>query len=228
MRLLVHLLSVIGVALAGSVDAATVAWHGFQVETQACWDEPFCPAVLRLVRNAAYEFACQEDGAPMEIHVRDLTTRVGDFPLLVAICASPGGSDHHFETTFISLSEARPIEVADHIRSSIQDAICFGRFTARRVPGFLEVHFIWGDDEVHYSNHRYEATLFLWNGSRFVKADHRETRRKHSSWAAAVGELGYSCRIDILRSVPGERWSELSPSNIAFQRTGARIARSGR
>lgn len=122
-------------------------------------------------------------------------------PVVVAAAGAPGGSDASFETVFVgeiggSLRDLLP----DHPKTSIQDAVCLGRFGRGRRLGVVVAKFIWGQ-EIHYAPHRYDVWLYLWSGHAFELSSHRRTTRRHQSFRGALAEVGFRCRYDFRRAL---------------------------
>ena len=127
------------------------------------------------------------------------TPEVG--PLVVAAAGSPGGSDASFETALVgeirgSLRDLLPT----HPSTSIQDAVCLGRFGRGRQLGVVVANFVWGQ-EAHYAPHRYDVSLYLWSGHGFDLVSKRRTKRRHSSFRGALTEVGIRCRYDFRRAL---------------------------
>jgi hypothetical protein len=135
---------------------------------------------------------------PMRFQVVD-TPEIG--PLVIGVAGSPGGSDASFETVVIgevegSLQELLPV----HLNTSIQDAVCVGRFGSGKRLGIAVATFIWGH-EIHYAPHRYDVSLYLWNGRAFEPSLHHRSSRRHISFRGALAELGLRCRYDFVRAL---------------------------
>jgi hypothetical protein len=121
--------------------------------------------------------------------------------LVIGAAGSPGGSDAFFETALIGEIDGRLKEILPrHLKTTTQDAVCLGRFERGERLGVAVANFVWGD-ETHYAAHRYDVSLYLWNGHTLESFVHKRTARRHPSFQSALAELGIPCRDELVRAL---------------------------
>ena len=121
-------------------------------------------------------------------------------PFVVAIAFEIGGSDCHYEITVIGACEGRLVDLFEsHPSASAQDAFCIERTAQDGKPVALLFKFIWAKGEIHYADHRYQVSVFDWNGRAFELARAVTTEQKHSTWKTAAKELGFDCERNVIR-----------------------------
>jgi hypothetical protein len=135
-----------------------------------------------------------------------LITIVGtNMPLIAAVALDPGGSDGRFESTLIGVVDGKPQDLLrPHPRVNYEGTVCLTSTGGDKHPDVMAINFMW-EDGAHFNPHRYEITLFSWNGKRYVQTIHKKTKRKYLDWADAAKEYGYSCQSDFV--------SELYPNS---------------
>lgn len=175
---------------------STMLANGWTARTIACSEEPFCrPEVVFTRGDVEQRLTFGQEGAyPASLDI----IAISDANSIV-ILGVPGGSNAHFEIAVLDTSESRVHELLpQRITANVLDGIYSGTFGGRR--GILVLRFLW-EDEAHYAAHRYEATLYSWNGTHFVRTSVRRTTRKHDTPESAALELGYHCDMNFIARV---------------------------
>jgi len=128
-------------------------------------------------------------------------------PLVISIVMSPGRSDSGWEATAAGVINGELQELTyEHLRTSDEGGFFFGDLGHSIGYGAVQWDFVWGEDEAHVSPHRYEITLYKWNGWRFEWYRVFRTRSKYFSGRAALRANGLHY-VDIRKSFPG--WSNI-------------------
>ena len=128
-------------------------------------------------------------------------------PLVVSIGMNPGGSDCGWEATIAGVVNGRLEELThEHLQTSNEGGFFIGDLGNGVGFGTAQWDFVWGEYESHVSPHRYQITLYKWNGWRFEWHRVFRTRAKHTSGRAALRASGLNY-TDIRKSFP--EWSDL-------------------
>lgn len=126
-------------------------------------------------------------------------------PLVLAVAVRPGGSDHTFETTVVGAGGAGfRVLTPEPLQTSIQGGVFVGDLGGGRGPGVAVWGFIWGDDEAHYDEHRYQVKLYPFDARRglFRRTASLRSKRKHGSAGDALEELGLPRYVNLLDNFP--------------------------
>ena len=127
--------------------------------------------------------------------------------MVISIVLSSGGSDSGWEASAAGVVNGQLQELTyEHLRTSDEGGFFFGDLGHGIGPGAAQWDFVWGEDEAHVSPHRYEITLYKWNGWRFEWYRVFRTRSKYFSGRAALRANGLHY-VDIRKSFPG--WSDI-------------------
>ena len=128
-------------------------------------------------------------------------------PLIISIGMNPGGSDCAWEASIAGVVDGRLEDLTyEHLQTSNEGGFFIGDLGHGVGFGAAQWDFVWGEYEAHVSPHKYEITLYKWNGWRFEWYRVFRTRSNYSSGRAALRANGLNY-TDIRKSFPD--WSDL-------------------
>jgi len=116
-------------------------------------------------------------------------------PVIMAVAMYPGGSDNGYYLTLFTESGGRIVDLTPKpLLNNIQGGWYFGYLGPTYGYGLAEWAFIWGqgEDEIHYSLHRYALYIYGLRDGKLMRTLRRETRHKYHPQDAyrAFAELG--------------------------------------
>jgi hypothetical protein len=112
-------------------------------------------------------------------------------PLIIGTLATQGGSDTAFETELIGPVHGRFRKLLPKpAETLLEGGVFVGDLGGKLGPGIAIWRMIWGANEAHVSPHRYELQRMRWTGTSFHSVATRRTKRKYTSPAPALQELG--------------------------------------
>lgn len=112
-------------------------------------------------------------------------------PLLLAIMASPGGSDTEFDTQIFAPEDGRVHALLPRAAISLlEGGVYLGDLGAGIGPGFALWTMVWSPGEVHADAHRYLLRRWRWTGQGFEAMAAETTQQRYGDPAAALRELG--------------------------------------
>jgi hypothetical protein len=123
-------------------------------------------------------------------------------PLLLAVMASPGGSDTEFDTQVFAPEDGRFRALLPRAAISLlEGGIYLGDLGAGIGPGFALWTMAWAPGEVHADPHRYTLRRWRWTGQGFEALPTETTQQRYGDPAAALHELGVAYR-DMTQDFP--------------------------
>lgn len=128
-------------------------------------------------------------------------------PLIISIGMNPGGSDCGWEASIAGVVNGRLEQLTyEHLQTSNDGGFFIGDLGHGVGFGVAQWNFVWGEGEGHPPPHKYEITLYKWNGWRFEWHRMFRTRSRYNSARAALRAYGLKY-VDIRKSFP--EWSDL-------------------
>lgn len=128
-------------------------------------------------------------------------------PLIIVIGMNPGGSDSAWEASIVGVVKGKLQELTyEHLQTSNDGGFFIGDLGNGVGFGVAQWNFVWGEDEGHPPPHKYEITLYKWNGWRFEWHRVFRTRRKYNSGRAALRAYGLNY-TDIRKTFP--EWADV-------------------
>lgn len=122
-------------------------------------------------------------------------------PLLIAIAASPGGSDSHYEIAVIGVMNGQIAELCPtHIEANLLDSLCLVTLGSDNGMALVFFKFQW-EDETHYAPHRYKATIYKITDTGLLVKGTLESSGKYSSWQGAANEMGIKAHYNLLEII---------------------------
>jgi hypothetical protein len=140
-------------------------------------------------------------------------------PVVVAVLASPGGSDVFFRIRLIGEINGEITTLHPDIELSIQDGVYLGHIDKKYGYGMVVWRFQW--NEAHYDPHKYEISIYRWDVKKraFVYQRTLTTRKKFKGGCRALKHYGLSCknyRDEVIR--PDEEFSTLGIEDKMLQK----------
>lgn len=128
-------------------------------------------------------------------------------PLVHAVAVGPGGSDHGFLSVIIGEIKGKLKILSPPIETSIQGGVHLGSLGANRGSGIAVWNFIWGNDEIHHDEHRYNVTFYRFDAKSqtFIKGETINSKRKHENYRGALNELKLSFFKNDQNAIPKVR-----------------------
>lgn len=115
-------------------------------------------------------------------------------PVVVGIAIEPHGSTSLFEWAVIGIVKGVLKELFHkHPQINSEESFCLETFQGEKNIGPSLWNLIWEENESHFDDHRYQITLFKWDGNSFQEDTVKETKKKHDSLESAATELDYQC-----------------------------------
>lgn len=122
-------------------------------------------------------------------------------PLVIAIAASPGGSDSHYEIAVIGVMNGQIAELCPtHIEANILDSLCLVALGSGNGMALVFFKFQW-EDETHYAPHRYKATIYKITNTGLLVESALESSGKYPSWQGAANEMGIKAHYNLLEII---------------------------
>lgn len=116
-------------------------------------------------------------------------------PLIVAVAATPGGSNTLYIIKLITVTNNQVKVLNDNGWQTLNE----GGLSLDQEPDVVVWNTVWGEDESRPDPHRYGIQFYSWDGNRFILSKSLETKAKYKNYKKALREFNLNIK-DLIRT----------------------------